>query len=1278
MSTKFNRLLEIISTETREATEDDKSIAFDIGAVVLDFKKKFEGTCIEDYSDIFELCERIDEVGLRVAPNLRATVMRIRNKIKAALIQNVFKEEYEKCGFDMKASAETTRKLNVAEIASRIIPKLAVIECDEFDQTMIHYHFEDEYYALYRLLIDQDTNIVDWDQFQELLPPVLRNKFKPKPIVEGDYALSKADIEPYEHIARKLGPEAVAELLIASGKIRKRNFKKAVNFISKALGKCKKREPMDPDDLGKKGGIPEILLHKKGVYKTIFVRLRNYIYTQLLGGETDIETSVARIRLEGEKNSIERILSEILDDEDFEIHAKLLKELIEYFDDVMAIKVPSNMVDKLPNNNGGEDFEFPSLRQRIAMKEMKKKRRQLISFFMGKGKTAAAFLSKEYVGAKRMLYICPPGELEKEIAQRVKKYYKPGEEPSVGIVKTFKPSKEQLGKIRINVRRRKALKGLTKAEYKKVYKEMFKEEIQKLKEESFKDAISKDVVILPYSMFSSKVGGKKVTDLIMEEDFDFMTVDEVHHARKTDAKRNTRIVYKFATGIKGLYDEGHIALLSADPMPNSPDDIVAQLRIWRKELYKDVTTLRSAAKNHLHPLFIRNEISQFLLLIDDEEKWEEHEIPVDFRLSDEETVLYNSIRWDETIPPMVKMQLLYLCVLNPSLFTPSKKVESSLFKHCTELTDKSFDEGHNTVVVVENKYIQGITREHGNRGGDSIYDKLRSKYGEDVQIEFLDGKVKNKDEIMDMMKTKSDKKRIFLVNGSMIREGINLSNISRCIMLDPTFNRADTVQLLKRFAREGNEDAKMYSLCAIGTIMEAIRKHAEAKYIRTQIVKYGGTLTDDDYALLEEEIFTDDLKIDDEFVMIGSYMNDHSLTDRRKMAIIMSQLFVDRKSEEVEDMLVEKIAKFIAESYMIDWESSPSGNNARMVVGIIKELEDAGIITGGKFLDVACGPLVLRNTLGEIDDGKKRDIQSLDINSYMIDIGKTVLKDKDEKAKPKVKIGKMNDLSAYPDGSFDVLNNSLAFDYTNLSSKITVNFGADQRVQTLMEYNRVLKDGGIALITLPPNVMPTSEFLEALKMHFGFEILEKYTGMGVSTDKKNVDTFKNNTIVLKKVGAPNINEIKLSDLELSRASFVGGAQIRDMKEEKPKEKPLKCAHNEFAIKKFGFEYPSEEEAVQAEETEEPKVVAEFPRTEAEKAADAAIEEVKTTRNGRIRHEIGKVQARFHGEFPVRELQRLEEDLGIEFTHRTSSKVPEYFRYTEISNPNEYVFYRVEE
>jgi len=1276
MAIDLNKLLEAVNTEVRESTDGDANLRFELTTVVAEFKRKFRDIEINEYRDIFNLCESIDEVGLEVPENLKRTVLGIRRRVKEILLQEIFREELGDCGFDAKRSQEVTHELELAKVAARLIPRLIMIDPGEFDQTFIEYNFEDDYKQLCRLLKDEDTKLVKWEDFRNLLPDGLKDHFKISHKPSSKFDLKLEDIKPYEHIAKKLGPEAVAELLVASGRIKKADYQKAVSFISNALGRCK-REPVVPSDLGKGDDkIPDALLHKKGVDKTVFRNLRDYIYQQLLQGAKDVSTNVAEIRFESEKRKIEAILDDILDDEEYELHAEILKNLLKYYKEVFTLEVPKNIVESL--SKGDEEvFDFPSLRQRIAMVEMRKKRRQLIAFFMGQGKTAAAFLSKEYVGAKRMLYVCPPGELEDEVKEKVEEYYKEGQKPTVGIIRGFKITPKQRKAIKAKIQKRKSIQKLSKAKKREEFNKQFKIEIAKLREQAFYDALSADIVILPYSMFSSNIGGKKVVDWVCEEDFDFMTVDEVHHARKDDTKRNTRVVYKLATGIKGLYEEGHIALLSADPMPNGPDDLAPQFRIWNNKLYKNVSTLRAAAKKHVHPLFMKNEISEFLLLIDPEEDWQRHEVPVEFELGLDERIIYNSILWDEDIPANIKMQLLYLCVLNPSLFTTRDDVDSSLFNQCVDLTQKSFDEGFNSVVIVENMLKQGITRKHDERGGISILDKLREQFGEDVEIEFLDGSVTSKDErkkITRLMKTKSNQKRIFLVNGNIIREGINLSAISRCIMLDPTFNKADTVQLLKRFAREGNDEAKMYSLCAMGTIMEAIRKHADAKYLRTQIVKYGGSLTDDDYALLEEEIFDCKLKLDDEYVLISSFIKDHTLTERQKMVIVMSQLFTDRKVEGVEDLL-EKFGLYIAERYMLDWESSTSGNNSRLVTGLIKDLEEAGVITGNRFLDVACGPLILRNTLGQMDDGKDRIIHSLDINSHMIDIGKTVLKEKDPKAKPKVQVGKMNDLSAYPDGHFDVLNNSLAFDYTKLSKRITKHTQNDQRVQTLCEYNRVLKEGGIAIITLHNRVVPTETFFQTLEDHFGFEVLEDYTGQGVSTDKKEINTFRNNTIVLRKVGEPkNIQDLNLEDLVLHRISGSSGAVIREMQQEKPKQMPERCNHNEFVIKRFKFTYPSQ--AQEEDEASKPAPVLAFPRSEEEQVAEEKKEIDVRDRNDSVRDEIKKVQDKYKGAFPVKEQVRLENELKIQFSY-ADSKIPIWFRYTDVKcKPDEVQWYSI--
>ena len=96
-------------------------------------------------------------------------------------------------------------------------------------------------------------------------------------------------------------------------------------------------------------------------------------------------------------------------------HKELLEEVIADLKVAITLKTSPRLARFIPAKKGKEqeevEIEVPSLRQRVAMMDVEKYKRKLIAFFMGQGKTATTFFCKEHVGAKKMLFVCPPGEL---------------------------------------------------------------------------------------------------------------------------------------------------------------------------------------------------------------------------------------------------------------------------------------------------------------------------------------------------------------------------------------------------------------------------------------------------------------------------------------------------------------------------------------------------------------------------------------------------------------------------------------------------------------------------------------------------------------------------------------------------------------------------------------------------------------------------------------------------------------------------------------------------
>lgn len=1147
---EFFEIKDVVAVEQRKLAAEHPNEAVNLRQLVFDFNRRFSALKINEISDLFDLCTEIDS-NLHVSDDISGIVGAARTRILNALIEKFYlKKQSTEAFASLDKSAQIVKERSLASLAAQLISIIRKGKPETFNQQWIRTNAEGIFDNLKPLITDEETGVLDWERLRAILPKDLREKFVIDMTALGQEALVKA-ISEYGELVKQLGPEAVAQFLISIGKVKIDDFERVVRIISEHLGRCRVIKPNFDDA----AGYPEALLRLTDVRRLIFLELRNYVYRELVKGDYDFRPVEShKARLGKVRRDVERILKGKMGNLDNE-HAKLFQEVIDYFDTVLAIPTPERMVASLREKPGEKMSFFPSLRQRIAMHELKSGRRKLISFFMGKGKTAAVFLAKEYVGAKKMLYICPPGKLIQEIEARVTKYYKPGKQPSVGVIKS----------------------GMTV--------------------DALRETLACEVVILPYSMMSSSVSGIRIVDEIKKYPFDFQVIDEVHWARKDDG-RNTATVYELASQIPGLYDEGTIALMSGDPTPNSPDDIVPQLRLYDRDTYGDVPSF-SAAMKHVHPLGIRNALLDFMLLIDEPEAWEDYLNDRDgnVALYPEERTLYDSILENDNFDPSEKLYLLRLCALNPSLFDAvNHDVDSSVLDLVVDRVKESL-RNYNAVVILEHAYTQGIFTKHKRFQGKSFAERLQERLGPSVDLRLIYGDIPEAERAEAIEASKrTDKKTVILAYSPIIREGINLSHIHRVISLGDEYNKPDLAQSVKRYAREGNTDVECLMVRPENTVYVGVCEHAEAKYDATEALKNGGTFTDDDLALLEGGDMASDIRFRNGKIYIGSAIMDHLTSDREKLNRIFAYLH-GRGAEGSHGyrIFLEEYGKFFAELYIRNWESSYSANNARFVAGLFQELENEGHIAGGAYADLASGPLVLDMTLGALDDGKTRKITSLDLNGDMLEQGKRVFASQRPGYKPDLRVGSIADMANIKkpllSGGCDAINCALAFEYTRLNPRIQ-RVERDERVSALLEFNRILKVGGIAIISMPRNACTLEQF-EALtkqfEVHFGFEVLKDYTGRAESLDNDSGHIFENFTIVAKKIREPNLDGLDLHNLMLSRVQKRVTTTGKARKLEPPKPENKGYVHTKFKINAENLEFGTDSDPADEQKRRERRV-----------------------------------------------------------------------------------------
>jgi SAM-dependent methyltransferase len=1174
---------------------------------------RWNGDEIATPKDVFEMCDWLDtDPDFNVHPDIQEVMMAARVRTGANILDDLANNALRGTG---REDAEGMREINKQRDLSKYVFELilymkqaitvAQIKGEETDGKKLQFNatriqmMDSRLHAKLReAVLDPDTNLPKWKLVREMLPDSLKERF----VVGTSRTIEKQLIEfmsDLSEVSKNLGPEALAEFYISCDpKLGREHFSRIMNIIAQYLGRGSTRFP--PDKLGE---IPEAFLRLPSLYNLVYIQLRTAIYLEM--------RDAVPVSADGDEK---KFYAEYIDerargflDEGKEIHRQLLDDLKAYWlgkdfdaDDgevdehlpgVLDVESPKRMVSSIKDRRTGEDCAFPSIRQQVAMFELARDRRKMTCYPQGAGKTAIPFLTFEHVGATKMLYICPNGLVDQTV-EKINEYYLEGQAPSIGVIKS-------------------GIKG-----------------------QELEDAMAADIVIIPYSMFGAerevesedpqteadveeKKKMKKIVEMLKELPFDFVAIDEAHRARKA-GKPHTKTVYKFVNEIPNLYENGYVCEMTADPVPSTPDDIVPHLRIFDRERYKNVSTLKQAlAREGVDPLVLRAAVQEFCIFLDEPHDWQKYVKNVNYDLFSEERRLYDAIVGDEHMDKSTKLRLLQLCNLNPSLFS-NLPMKSSLLDESVKITNTYFDgtkdkEGNevlaptNVVVMVENNYNDGVTQKYSKPGYahvPSFIEAYKAKFAEDpsVEIHVIEGKtkIKERQRIIERSKNLPEGKRmVIFAKTPVIAEGLDsLTHITRGFALQPNFSMSPIGQLLWRFSpRIGSDDFEFTILYGNGLVSEGISDHARYKWMLCDRFRRGGTLTKEeaDSVSSEEGKFYAGPVLDQREWRIGSAIMQRMMTDVEKRNLMFA--FLHGRGVEFYQSWIERFREEFAKIYLHKWERSNSANNGRFVAGLIQDLEENDLIKGRNFADVAAGPLVLERILGGPNADRKRNIKSFDLNPYFLEAGKESLEELRGKAyadslKGKTAVCSMTDMTDHAnDREFDVINCAYALHYTRCTPK-RKHKHKDERVRTFMEFNRVLKPGGVMILTFPTKTLQPEQFKAICSQmpHFGFEVLEDYSGQGRSTDtdEDNTDhTFENFTLVCRKTDqAPDLGALDLKKLEMSRRKIHSTGTGKP--QPKTKEPGEGAVHTEFKIGQVdlefseGFEDEMEEDRLHAE------------------------------------------------------------------------------------------------
>ncbi len=294
----------------------------------------------------------------------------------------------------------------------------------------------------------------------------------------------------------------------------------------------------------------------------------------------------------------------------------------------------------------------------------------------------------------------------------------------------------------------------------------------------------------------------------------------------------------------------------------------------------------------------------------------------------------------------------------------------------------------------------------------------------------------------------------------------------------------------------------------------------------------------------------------------GGFLAYETMTSRQKLMWIFNKIYGKGKEEVREFFEMEngKYANDLAALYPQDEETSYQGNNARLVAGLLNEE-----LTNGdtEIADIACGCLTMHRVLAEKKNAK---VSSSDLCTAMLEAGKKLAT---EVRPEQVQECAMDELP-YEDGQMDIAITSLALHYTRHNPRVP---NGRERINALREMNRVLRDGGTGVFTLPIHVFEDQDgfdkFCRVLESFFGFQANVEKSGFARSVDHAEDDPFEVYVITVSKVGPTQATEMSADDwsaLAFSKLKVSSGnGQRPEYNDDEDTEKEYGAYHEEFEL-----------------------------------------------------------------------------------------------------------------
>ncbi|MCX6780749.1 MAG: SNF2-related protein, partial [Candidatus Magasanikbacteria bacterium] len=728
-----------------------------------------------------------------------------------------------------------------------------------------------------------------------------------------------------------------------------------------------------------------------------------------------------------------------------------------------------------------EGREFPDLNQKINMKELQDKKRMLIADEMGLGKSASVIMAKEHMKLGCAVVVVPA------VVVGTWQDYLSDDPERKGY---FKPG--QAPRVLV-VENPEQLRDVTKDQY--------------------------DYIIVSHGRLNGRYA-----PLLEQLDPDMLIVDEVHELKNIKAGKKAAVRSRALMPLVRKLEQGekenkYLAILSGTPIPNKVRDVALTLKMLYPEKFADMSSaelvrdiIHGDAIN-LRALLIPH--MQMKELEDVVEMPERAEKIVEVKLSPDEADMYEAILELDELTATEKMKTLMKFLMNPALLDTTPGIEGAKIVALRNELQEIF-KTKSKVLLLVNHLISGILR-----GRNAVIDQL--SLPPNVKIETIHGEddKKQRPKIQNEFNNGVDP---MLLGGSGDAMGVGISLVGGevTIVYSEPWTESDLRQQKARVFRPGlQHPIQERTMIVSGTLDEGIHKYIARKYAAVEKILKGIPISELDKRMLEKAE-SNPTGEDADFELNPELARTYYSWRQR-----LSQMFGHMK-----ELGEESIVKFLetwgadyAEGYRQVGARSYQANTNRVSGTLINEM----IQKSGRhpaalaILDVASGPEMLRHHIG---NANQESVFSLDINGHHFK----------DSTSGKTRTGSWTKMPI-KSGSVDYLNCAMAFqDSAFIPSK-----GKFERIDVLREMNRVLKNGGRAVISMIYSMqMLDMEKFKLFAEATGFHLVEDYSGLAenggrfssqIITLEKFADAQKTAQDIFKEVGQENHSGLKMGNTE---------------------------------------------------------------------------------------------------------------------------------------------------